>query len=201
MLTVDEAARMSGRNPETIRRWIRSGRLRARKFGTQHMIDDDDFGSLLNERGIEAIPWASGRRDAVEVAGRTHADRQHKLAEVVAPYRTRPEEGSRAQPASEWLPAIVGRIVRIADPVRVVLFGSRATGHARPDSDYDLLVVLDEVANRRATRIALLSALADLPISKDVVVATRAEAEEDGAGPSGVVHWALAEGQTVYERP
>ena len=86
-------------------------------------------------------------------------------------------------------------------PLEVWLFGSRAEGRERPDSDYDLLVVLDEVANRRATRIALLNALADLPISKDVVVATRAEAEADWPGPPGIVHWALTEGHTVYERP
>lgn len=40
MITVPEAARRTGRNPETIRRWIRSGRLRSTKVGTQHMIDE-----------------------------------------------------------------------------------------------------------------------------------------------------------------
>jgi excisionase family DNA binding protein len=56
MLTVYEAARKSGRNPETIRRWIRGGKLPARKFGTQHMIDDDDLGSLLRKRRIAPRP-------------------------------------------------------------------------------------------------------------------------------------------------
>lgn len=43
MLTVPEAARRVGRDPETVRRWIRSGRLRARKVGTQHVIDEADL--------------------------------------------------------------------------------------------------------------------------------------------------------------
>jgi excisionase family DNA binding protein len=43
MLTVPEAARRVGRNPETIRRWIRAGRLRARKIGTQHVIEEADL--------------------------------------------------------------------------------------------------------------------------------------------------------------
>lgn len=43
MLTVPEAARNVGRNPETIRRWIRSGRLRSQKVGTQHLIDERDL--------------------------------------------------------------------------------------------------------------------------------------------------------------
>jgi excisionase family DNA binding protein len=47
MLTVPEAARRAGRNPETIRRWIREGRLRARKIGTQHVIDEPDLESML----------------------------------------------------------------------------------------------------------------------------------------------------------
>lgn len=45
-LTVPEAARRVGRNPETIRRWIREGKLQAAKVGTQHVIDEarlDDF--------------------------------------------------------------------------------------------------------------------------------------------------------------
>ena len=45
MLTVPEAARRSGKNPETIRRWIRSGRLKADKVGTQHVIDERDLAA------------------------------------------------------------------------------------------------------------------------------------------------------------
>lgn len=55
MLTVPEAARRAGRDPETIRRWIRSGRLRARKIGTQHVIEEPDLEALLDERG-EMLP-------------------------------------------------------------------------------------------------------------------------------------------------
>jgi len=47
MLTVPQAARRARRNAETIRRWIRSGRLRARKIGTQHVIEEEDLAPLL----------------------------------------------------------------------------------------------------------------------------------------------------------
>ena len=47
MLTVAEVAARVGRDPETVRRWIRSGRLRARKVGTQHVVDDEDVRSLF----------------------------------------------------------------------------------------------------------------------------------------------------------
>lgn len=55
MLTVPDAARRAGRDPETIRRWIRSGRLRARKIGTQHIIDEADLEALLEESS-EMLP-------------------------------------------------------------------------------------------------------------------------------------------------
>lgn len=54
MLTVPEAARRAGRDPETIRRWIRDGRLRATKIGTQHIIDEDDLTLQLESSVIPA---------------------------------------------------------------------------------------------------------------------------------------------------
>ncbi|MGI8681849.1 MAG: helix-turn-helix domain-containing protein [Mycobacteriales bacterium] len=43
MLTVQEVAQRLHRDPETIRRWIRSGKLPARKLGLQHVIEEADL--------------------------------------------------------------------------------------------------------------------------------------------------------------
>jgi excisionase family DNA binding protein len=56
MLTVPEAARRVGRNPETIRRWIRSGKLPSRKVGTQHLIEEGDLEALLEPDLLPAPP-------------------------------------------------------------------------------------------------------------------------------------------------
>jgi excisionase family DNA binding protein len=56
MLTVPEAARRAGRSPETVRRWIRSGRLRARKVGTQHVVEEADLLPLIDEPWPVRIP-------------------------------------------------------------------------------------------------------------------------------------------------
>jgi excisionase family DNA binding protein len=40
VLTVPQAAQRVGRNPETIRRWIREGKLPAERVGTQHLVDE-----------------------------------------------------------------------------------------------------------------------------------------------------------------
>ena len=58
MLTVPEAADRAGRDPETVRRWIRSGKLRARKVGTQHVIDENDLDELMDDRGSDRLPKA-----------------------------------------------------------------------------------------------------------------------------------------------
>jgi excisionase family DNA binding protein len=59
VLTVPEAARRVGRNPETIRRWIREGRLRSERVGTQHLVDSDELDALV----VTAEPISSGRDD------------------------------------------------------------------------------------------------------------------------------------------
>ncbi|MCL4413534.1 MAG: helix-turn-helix domain-containing protein [Actinobacteria bacterium] len=45
-MTVIEVARRTGRDPETVRRWIRSGKLRASKVGLQHLIEEEDVRSM-----------------------------------------------------------------------------------------------------------------------------------------------------------
>jgi excisionase family DNA binding protein len=72
MLTVPDAARRVGRDPETVRRWIRSGRLRARKVGTQHVIDERDLEILVGS-GQLPVPkrwqtFESGRQQPDWVA-------------------------------------------------------------------------------------------------------------------------------------
>lgn len=54
MLTVPQAAKRVGRDPETVRRWIRSGKLPSQKVGTQHLIDEEDLAPFLD--GSDSLP-------------------------------------------------------------------------------------------------------------------------------------------------
>jgi excisionase family DNA binding protein len=56
-VTVPQAAKRVGKNPETIRRWIREGRLPAQKVGTQHMIDERDLQALASDDVLPAPEW------------------------------------------------------------------------------------------------------------------------------------------------
>ena len=174
MLTVPEAARRAGRHPETIRRWIREGRLRAHKVGTQHVIEPADL--------LEVTSAVRSHR-AGETAGRYGSDGAGALGIPVS--------------VNEWLPAIVGRIVHVANPVRIVLFGARARRDARNDDDYELLVILDDVPDRHAARAELRRSFADLPVSAEILVVSAADVT---AGRTGSSRRALAEGRSVYAR-
>ena len=68
---------------------------------------------------------------------------------------------------------VVQRLVRAYQPERVYLFGSKARGHAGPDSDYDLMVVVPENAppHRRRSRLAYES-LWGTGVAADVLVWT-----------------------------
>lgn len=60
MLTVPQAAERTGRNPETIRRWIRAGKLRASKVGTQHVIEESDLEQLGIGLHPDMLPLPKG---------------------------------------------------------------------------------------------------------------------------------------------
>ena len=103
--------------------------------------------------------------------------------------------------AETIISTMVDRIVGRFQPSRVVLFGSYARGTAIESSDVDLLVVMGDVQDKRRTAVDIRRSLGDLPISKDIVVTTPDEIVSRGDVVGSVLHAALREGVTVYERP
>jgi predicted nucleotidyltransferase len=98
------------------------------------------------------------------------------------------------------LAMVLERIAERFQPLRLILFGSRARGDARADSDIDLLVVLPAVTDNRRIAIDIRRALRDLPVGKDIVVTSPEEIERRGHLVGSILRPALREGRTIFER-
>ena len=98
------------------------------------------------------------------------------------------------------LNTIKARLVQQFQPLKIILFGSQATGRATSESDIDLLVVLPQVASKRAAAVAMRRSLADLPMGKDIIVATPEDIARRGYIVGTVLHQAITEGEVLYEQ-
>ncbi len=98
--------------------------------------------------------------------------------------------------------SIVERIVAAVAPEKIVLFGSRARGTHRPESDIDLLVVQASDEPRYVRSRPIYAALSDLPFEVDteIIVFTPGEVREWSAAPTAFVTTAIREGTVLYER-
>lgn len=97
---------------------------------------------------------------------------------------------------------IVQRIVAAIDPRKIVLFGSRAQGTHRPESDIDLLVIADSAEPRYKRAVPIYATLSDLPIEvdTDIIVYTPLEIAAWRDASAAFVTSALAGGTVLYER-
>lgn len=100
---------------------------------------------------------------------------------------------------------MVETIVNEVAPETIILFGSRARGDARVDSDVDLLVVETEPfspqRSRRKEAARLYMALRGLAVSKDILLYSREEFEHFKNSPHHVVGRAYREGRVLHARP
>ena len=96
---------------------------------------------------------------------------------------------------------ILRQIVAACSPQRVVLFGSRARGTARPDSDVDLLIVMDTPLPFYERISSVLRLFGLRPWSMDVIVLTPEEAAQQRNERNSLVSLAEREGKVLYEQP
>ena len=93
---------------------------------------------------------------------------------------------------------IIRRIVEVARPEKIILFGSAARGDMNRHSDVDLLVV-KEGAHRRHLAGQIYENLYGVGAAVDVVVVTPADVERYKDSHALVIKPALQEGKVVYE--
>ena len=94
--------------------------------------------------------------------------------------------------------ATIGEVARAVFPgARILLFGSHARGQAGPESDYDILIIVDrplDIRAKLALRTHIRKQLLDRGIRCDVLIQSDEEVQRKKDLPGHVVRSALREG-------
>ncbi len=105
------------------------------------------------------------------------------------------ENGTISQ---DVLADIIRRIVEVARPERIILFGSAARGTMTRDSDIDLLVVTRGPAHRGHLTEDIYMNLIGVGQAVDIVVVTPEDVERYRDSHAVVIAPAVREGKVIY---
>jgi predicted nucleotidyltransferase len=142
---------------------------------------DDGYGDWNNEETLMRLY----RQDEAIKYFRDHLARLKEIASPFIDGAVRHAE-------------LVRRIIGVAKPLRIRLFGSAARGDMRRDSDLDVLVVMPEGTHRRQTAQALHEQMAGFPVPVDILVTTPAVLEQHKDDLGLVYRRILREGRDIY---
>jgi uncharacterized protein len=119
--------------------------------------------------------------------------------EIAEPVRAALE---KLAPTQEKVDAAVRAAVEVANPSRVILFGSWPVGAARWDSDLDMAVLMPDSAEPRLAEIrrALRRKLDAIPMTIDLVISTEGFADRFRSEVNSIYRRILLDGQVAYEQ-
>jgi predicted nucleotidyltransferase len=93
----------------------------------------------------------------------------------------------------------IRRIIEFADPLQIILFGSRARGTARSDSDLDLAVILD-APEEDVRKLLPHSVLRGLRMEVSLIVVSKAKFDLHRPWLNSVFNYIDREGIVLYDR-
>jgi predicted nucleotidyltransferase len=100
---------------------------------------------------------------------------------------------------NETLRRMTELLARAARPKYIILFGPRARGEGSEDSDFDIMVVEPEIADRGEEMVRLGRLLRSLDIAVDLLVVSAEKFEYWRDTPGNVYFEAASEGKILYE--
>lgn len=106
--------------------------------------------------------------------------------------------GDRRILDQETLDEIIRRIVEVARPEKIILFGSAARGKMGPHSDVDLLIIKEEKDLRKLTA-RVYRRLYGVGAAVDLVMVTPQDVERYKDSHALIIKPALREGRVMYE--
>jgi uncharacterized protein len=98
------------------------------------------------------------------------------------------------------LSKIVDRILEVARPEKIILFGSAARGKMGPNSDVDMLIVAPNGTHRRHLAQQIYQNMIGVGSPVDIIVITPEDIAKYQHKPALVIEPALREGRVIYER-
>ena len=101
--------------------------------------------------------------------------------------------------AKQIVARVTGVLVAAAQPKRIILFGSQARGEAAPHSDFDIMVVEENPANRFAEMVRLNRLIRSFDIAVDLLVVSDEKFQYWRDTPGNVYYEAATGGQFLYE--
>ena len=99
----------------------------------------------------------------------------------------------------ELIGVIVGRILEVAAPEIIILFGSAATGLMSTDSDIDLLIIEPSPVDIHEETVRFRDALRGLGFPVDLVVMASERFKETRDIVGSIAHPAHKYGKVIYE--
>lgn len=100
--------------------------------------------------------------------------------------------------SDELLQLMTERLVAELHPEEIVLFGSRAWGTPRDDSDVDLLIILPTGTDSAAHELRARRCLRGLGVAKDILIRTRAQIERYRNVAASLEAQILSDGKRLY---
>jgi excisionase family DNA binding protein len=187
---VSEVAARFEVTSQTVRNWIAAGRLPSVQPtpGGRYKIPIDALARF--EQGSGLLP-RHGHASPTETSPRGEA----------GPDANMRWKNPRSEAVASELRRVVDAIATSIHPEAVILFGSRARGDARAESDFDLAILAPDGVARRRVAMRAYESLADVPdrsVAVDIVVLTPSTiaTERDLAG--SIVGAVAREGVVLY---
>ncbi|MCK4796793.1 MAG: nucleotidyltransferase domain-containing protein [Spirochaetes bacterium] len=91
-------------------------------------------------------------------------------------------------------------IIKVAQPDKIILFGSRGRGDNTPESDYDILVLKKDIKKSRELTQEIYLNFKNIGAPVDVIVSDLDKYEKSKNDPYLIYYEANNSGRIVYEK-